>query len=78
MTRTEFQGAVEDILKVPRGSLKPSDSRETIEAWSSFADVEIVEVIEQKLGIEPEADLMEADTFGDLLRQLDARRAFAS
>ena len=76
MTRAEFQSAVEDILKVPRGSLKPSDSRDTIQAWSSFADVEIVEFIEQNMGLEPEAALMEAESFGDLLSELDARHAF--
>jgi acyl carrier protein len=77
MTRIEFQHAVEDILKVPRGSLKETDSRETIESWSSFSDVEIVEFIEAKFGVEPEADLMEADTFGDILKNLESKQVFA-
>jgi acyl carrier protein len=77
MTRIEFQHAVEDILKVPRGSLKESDSRETVETWSSFSDVEIVEFIESKFGVEPEADLMEAETFGDILKNLENKQVFA-
>jgi acyl carrier protein len=77
MTRAEFQIAVEDILKVPRGSLKETDSRDTLENWSSFVDVEILEFVAQRFGIEPEADLMEAETFGDLVRMLEQKRAFA-
>lgn len=76
MTRIEFQHAVEDILKVRRGTLKETDGRDTIEEWSSFTDVEIVELIEQSFGVVPEADLLEADTFGDILRNLDDKRVF--
>jgi acyl carrier protein len=78
MTRIEFQHAVEDILKVPRGSLKETDSRDTIEGWSSFSDVEIVEFIEREIGVEPDADLMEAETFGDILKILDNKRVFTA
>jgi len=77
MTRAEFQTAVEDILKVPRGSLKESDSRDTVESWSSFVDVEILEFVVQRFGLEAEADLMEAETFGDLVRLLEQKEAFA-
>ena len=78
MTRIEFQHAVEDILKVPRGSLKETDSRDTIETWSSFSDVEIVEFIERTFGVAPEAELMEAETFGDILKNLEHKRVFAA
>jgi hypothetical protein len=76
MTRIEFQHGVEDILKVPHGSLKETDSRETVKTWSSFTDVDIVEFVESKFGVEAEADLMEAETFGDILRNLDSKGVF--
>ena len=76
MTRMEFQHGVEDILKVPHGSLKETDSRDTVKTWSSFSDVDIVEFIERKLGVEAEAELMEAETFGAILKNLESKRAF--
>jgi hypothetical protein len=78
MTRTEFQEGVEDILKVPRGSLKDTDSRDTIEAWSSFSDLDIVEFIQHNFGFEPDADFMEAESFGDILRMLENKRVFSA
>ena len=78
MTRADFQAGVEDILAVPRGSLQDSDSRDTIESWSSIADVQIVTYLSSELGIEPDADLMEAETFGDLVKKLEERRVLAA
>jgi acyl carrier protein len=75
MTRSEFQTAVEEILELPHGSLKDNDSRETIPSWSSVADVQIVTYIASELAIEPDAELIEAETFGDLVRKLEEKRA---
>ena len=78
MTRLDFQTAVEEILGIPRGALQDSDSRNTIESWSSIADVQIVALLSSEGGIEPDAELMEAETFGDLVRVLEAKSAFRS
>ena len=78
MTRADFQAGVEDILEVPRGSLKDSDSRDTIESWSSIADVQIVTYLSSELGIEPDAELIEAETFGDLVKKLEEMRVIAA
>jgi len=76
MTRFDFQTALEDILGIPHGSLKDSDGRNTIESWSSLADAQIVAYVASDVGIEPDADLMEAETFGEMVRILEARNAF--
>jgi acyl carrier protein len=73
MTRVDFQAGVEDILAVPSGSLQDSDSRDTVESWSSIADVQIVTYLSSELGIEPDAELIEAETFGDLVKKLEER-----
>lgn len=77
ITRSKFYAVLEDILQIPHGSLKESDSRATIGTWSSLADVRILTVLSSELAIEPEAELMEAETVGDLVRLLEARDAFA-
>lgn len=76
MTRLEFQNAAEDLFKIPHGSLKPTDSRDTIQGWESFVDVDLLNLIEKEFGIEAEAEIMEQETFGDLVRLLDAKGAF--
>ena len=76
MTRLDFQMAVEEILGLSRGALKDSDSRNTIESWSSLADLQIVALDSSESEVEPDAELMEAETFGELLRVLDAKNAF--
>ncbi|MBZ5602581.1 MAG: acyl carrier protein [Acidobacteriia bacterium] len=76
MTRIEFQNAVEDLFKVPHGSLKPSDSRDTVEGWESFTDVDLLNLIEKEFGIEAESEILERETFGDLLKLLESRGAF--
>jgi acyl carrier protein len=77
MTRLEFQNAVEDLFKVPRGSLKATDTRGTIEGWESFADVDLLNLIEKEFGIEAEAAIAEAETYGDLIRILESKGAFS-
>jgi acyl carrier protein len=77
MTKLEFQNAVEDLFKVPRGSLKPSDSRDTIKTWESFVDVDLLNLISKEFGIEAESELLEQETFGGLVELLEAKGAFA-
>jgi hypothetical protein len=77
MTRLEFQSAAEDLFKVPRGSLKPSDSRDTIKTWESFVDVDLLNLIEKEFGIEAESEIMEQETFGDLVHFLESKGAFS-
>jgi len=78
MTRKAFCAALEDILNVPHGSLKDSDSRDTVGSWSSIVDVQILTAISSQFGVEPDPQLMEAETVGDLLAALEARNVFSS
>ena len=66
---------LEDIFDVPRGTLRESDSRDTIENWTSIADVQILTSITTEFGIEPDADLLQAETIGDLIAALESRNA---
>jgi acyl carrier protein len=78
MTRSGFRAALEEILSVPAGSLLDSDSRDTLAEWSSLADVKILATITSEFGIEPDAEMMEAETAGDLIAILEDRGAFSS
>jgi acyl carrier protein len=77
MTRLEFQNAAEDLFKMPRGSLKPSDSRATVKTWESFVDVDLLNLIEKEFGIEAESEITEQETFGDLVQFLETKGAFS-
>lgn len=77
MTRLEFQNAAEDLFKIPRGSLKPTDSRDTIKGWESFVDVDLINLIEKQFGIEVESEIVEQETFGDLVQLLESKGAFS-
>jgi acyl carrier protein len=77
MTRSAFKTALEEILQMPRGSLKESDSRETVANWSSIADVQILTTITSEFGLEPDMALLEAETVGDLLDALETKNAFS-
>jgi acyl carrier protein len=76
MTKTAFQNALEEIFDVPRGSLQLTDSRDTVEAWTSLADVQVLTTISSEFGLEPDADLLQAETVGDLLQVLQDKGAF--
>jgi acyl carrier protein len=78
MTRSGFKAALEEILQMPRSSLKESDSRETVAGWSSIADVQILTTITSEFGLEPDVTLLEAETVGDLLDALETKNVFAS
>jgi len=76
MTRLDFQTALEDILGIPHGSLRDCDGRKTIKSWSSLADAQIVAYVASDVDVEPDAELMEAETFGEMVCILEARNAF--
>jgi acyl carrier protein len=69
---------MEEILGVPARTLKDADSRDTVAQWSSLADVHISAMIASELGIEPDGEMIEAETVGDLLRILEKRGALVS
>lgn len=75
MTRNHFYAVLEDILRVPHGSLKDCDSRDTVASWTSVADVQILAIINNEFGIEPNSELMEAETIGELISVLEAKDA---
>ena len=77
MTRSAFKTTLEEILQIPRGSLKESDSRETVANWSSIADVHILTTITSEFGLEPDMALLEAETVSDLLEALETKNAFS-
>ena len=76
MTRSAFKTLLEEILRVPPGSLAESDTRETVENWSSLVDVEIMTIIGSELGID--AELLEYETVGELLDLLEGQQVFTT
>ncbi|MBA3884839.1 MAG: hypothetical protein H0X67_03775 [Acidobacteria bacterium] len=76
MTRDAFKALLEEILSVPPGTLRDSDTRNTVENWSSLADVEIITVISSDLRID--AELLEYETVGELLALLEAQQVFTA
>jgi acyl carrier protein len=78
MTKKEFREALEDILGVPRGALRDSDTRETIPTWDSVADVQLVLFIQSNYACEAEAEaeLLEAESVGQLLYVLERQNIF--
>jgi len=77
MTKLEFQSAAEDLFKIPRGSLKSGDSRDTVKGWESFVDADLLNLIEKEFGIEAESEITEQETFGDLVELLESKGAFS-
>lgn len=78
MTRSAFIGALEEILGVPKRSLREQDNRTTILQWTSLADVQIFALITDTFGIEADEELTQAESVSDLLRILEGRGAFAT
>jgi acyl carrier protein len=76
MTRAAFKTLLEEILRVPPGSLAELDTRETIENWSSLMDVEIMTIIGAELGVD--AELLEYETVGELLDLLEGQQVFTT
>jgi acyl carrier protein len=78
MTRSGFKTSLEEILGVPSGTLKDSDTRDTIITWSSVADVQILTSVSSEFGVEADAEFMEAESIGDLLEILENQGVFAA
>ncbi len=78
MTQAAFKAILEDILSVPPGMLKKSDTRDTLEEWSSLADVEILSVISSEFGIEADSSLLYYESVGELLEILERKGALSS
>lgn len=76
MTRPAFKALLEEILRVPQGSLAESDTRDTVENWSSLMDVEIMTIISSELGVD--AELLEYETIGELLDLLEGQQVFTT
>jgi len=76
MTRSGFLRALEEIFGVGTRTLREGDSRETVAQWTSLADVQIFSLITSEFGIEPDGELIEAETVEDLLLALQSRGAF--
>ena len=69
---------LEEILSVPPGLLQDSDTRETVNDWSSLVDVQIMTVMGSELALDEDPELMSFDSVGELLDELDQRNAFTS
>lgn len=78
MTKSQFVAVLEDVLTVPPGTLKESDTRSSIEQWSSLADVEIYTIISNDLGVEVDADVLSYESIGQMLDVLEQKNAFVS
>lgn len=78
MTQSDFRAAIEEILELPPDSLQDSDSRDTIPTWTSLADVKIVTFIASEFGVEPDGELMEAETFGELVKALETKQLISA
>ena len=76
MTRSAFVSAMEEILGVPRRTLREQDNRASIEQWNSLADAQIFSLISSEFSVEPDDELLEAGTVADLLRTLQSRGVF--
>ena len=73
MTSAAFKAILEEILDVPRGTLKDEDSRETIPSWSSLTDVKLLTAISSEFGIDADADLLTAETVRELVETVRSR-----
>lgn len=78
MTRSGFKNALEDLLAVPRGALRETDTRETVPGWSSIVDVQILAFIASQFGLEPDVQLLAVESVGELLRLLEERRVIVN
>ena len=78
MTRNSFKNLIEEVLGVTPNALTASDTRETVEGWTSVADVQILTSVVSELGLEMDADLVQAETLGELLDALEEKGAFSA
>ena len=78
MTRAAFRSMLEEILAVAPGSLQDSDTRETVEGWSSLVDVQLMTVMGSELALDEDPELVSFESVGELLDELERRGAFTS
>jgi acyl carrier protein len=78
MTRDAFRNLMEEVLSVPPGTLTDADTRDTVPDWSSLVDVKILAMIASETGIQPDEQLREYESVGDLLDLLERRGALAA
>ena len=76
MTRNGFRELIADFLGVSASELPDTTEKESVESWSSLVDVQIAMVIQTELGAEPTAEMLEADTVGNLLNLLESAKLF--
>ena len=69
---------MEEVLGVYAGALQDSDTRDTVEGWTSVADVQILTAISSELGLEMDAEMVQAESVEELLQALEDKGAFAS
>jgi len=77
MTRLGFLRAMEEILGIEKRALRDDDTRDTVPQWTSLADVQIFTLIKTEFGIEPDSDLITAETVGELADNLRDKGAFS-
>ncbi len=57
MIRNSFKILIEEVLGVTPNALTASDTRETVEVWTSVADVQNLPSVVSELGLEMDANL---------------------
>lgn len=76
MTKSAFVAILEELMSLPLGALKESDTRATVSGWSSLVDVQIVSLVSEQFGFEMDEELLEYDSIGCLLAILENKQAF--
>ena len=77
MTAEDFLDSVCDALGREPGSLTRNDSPESVEEWDSLGHLAIIDVIDEKLGIDVGAeDMLDFQSIGQLLERLKSLNAF--
>ena len=76
MRTVDFVTIMEEILKVPKGTLTMEDCPQTVEDWDSMAQVTLLATIDRELNVELPDDFMaQTRTAGQIVEALRARGA---
>lgn len=75
MTKAGFRSMMEEVLSVPTGTLKDSDTRDSVPDWSSLCDVQIMAMVSSELRIHPDQEIQSFQSVGELLKTLERRGA---
>jgi acyl carrier protein len=74
MKTEAFVAMLEDVLRVPKGSLRMEDGPKTVETWDSLGGVTILAVIDQELHFEPSDELVsKSSTVGHIIEVLKSQ-----